>query len=118
IDPDDPRDISEYEDRDEDEREEIDKRIFRQVLTADPDKVEEERDEVERLFRLADGLKHHREAKFLELLKVLDSSDVIRAESEKLLIFTEHKDTLTSLSNRLQDKGYTVVNIHGGMDVD
>ena len=42
------------------EREEIDKRIFRQVLTDDPDKVEEERNEVQRLFRLADSLKHHR----------------------------------------------------------
>lgn len=118
VDADDPRDISEYEDRDEDEREEIDKRIFRQVLTDDPEKVEEEREEVERLFRLADGLKHHREAKFLELLRVLDSSDVIRAENEKLVIFTEHKDTLRSLSNRLEDKGYAVVTIHGGMDVD
>ena len=117
-DPDDPRDISEYEDLDEDEREEIDKRIFRQVLTDDPDQVEEEREEVERLFHLADGLKHHREAKFLELLKVLDSSDVIRAEREKLLIFTEHKDTMTSLSRRLEEKGYAVVTIHGGMDVD
>jgi superfamily II DNA or RNA helicase len=118
IDSDDPRDISEYEDLDEDEREEIDKRIFRQVLTDDPEKVEEERDEVQRLFRLADSLKHHREAKFVELLKVLDSSDVIRAEDEKLLIFTEHKDTLKSLTSRLEDKGYTVVTIHGGMDVD
>jgi superfamily II DNA/RNA helicase len=43
---------------------------------------------------------------------------VIRAENEKLLIFTEHKDTLKSLTSRLEDKGYTVVTIHGGMDVD
>jgi Helicase conserved C-terminal domain/Domain of unknown function (DUF3883) len=54
----------------------------------------------------------------VELLKVLDSSDVIRAENEKLLIFTEHKDTLKSLTSRLEDKGYTVETIHGGMDVD
>jgi superfamily II DNA/RNA helicase len=49
---------------------------------------------------------------------VLDSSDVIRAEDEKLLIFTEHRDTLNSLAKRLEDKGYTVATIHGGMDVD
>ncbi|MBI4302733.1 MAG: DEAD/DEAH box helicase, partial [Chloroflexi bacterium] len=96
-DPTDPRDISEYEDMAEDERERIDKRIFRQVLTDDPAKVEEEREEVDRLFRLASSLKNHKEAKFAELLKVLDSSDVIRSESEKLLIFTEHKDTLDRL---------------------
>ncbi len=117
-DPSDPLDITEYEDLSEEERERIDQRIFRQVLTDDPDKVEEERDEVERLFRLADSLKHHKEAKFAELLAVLDSSDVIRAEDEKLLIFTEHRDTLESLAKRLEEKGYTVATIHGGMDVD
>ncbi len=118
LDPSDPRDISEYEDLTEDERERIDQRIFRQVLTDDPLMVEEERDEVERLFRLAESLKNHKEAKFAELLAVLDSSDVIRADDEKLLIFTEHRDTLESLAKRLEDKGYTVATIHGGMDVD
>src|SRR5262249_49451544 len=54
--PEDPRDISEYEDLREEERELIDKRIFRQVLTDDPEKVEQERAEVERLFHLAEGL--------------------------------------------------------------
>ena len=111
-------DIAEYEDLTEEEREHIDQRIFRQVLTDDPAKVEEERDEVERLFRLAESLEHHREAKFSELLEVLDSSDVIRADDEKLLIFTEHRDTLDSLARRLEEKGYTVSTIHGGMDVD
>ena len=114
----DPRDIAEYEDLTEEERDRIDRRIFRQVLTDDPARVEEERDEVERLFLLAESLKHHQEAKFSELLAVLDSSDVIRADAEKLLIFTEHRDTLDSLATRLQEKGYTVATIHGGMDVD
>ncbi len=117
-DPNDPRNISEYEDLTEDDRDRIDKRIFRQVLTADLTMVEEERDEVERLFRLANSLKRHKEAKFSELLSVLDSSDVIRADDEKLLIFTEHRDTLESLSRRLEEKGYTVTTIHGGMDID
>lgn len=116
--PEDPRDISEYEEQSEEERERIDDRIFRQVLTADPDRVLAERDEVARLYRLAEGLKHHQEAKFVELLKVLDSSNVIRAEDEKLVIFTEHKDTMDSLEKRLREKGYTVATIHGGMDVD
>ena len=116
--PSDPRDIAEYEDLTEEERERIDQRIFRQVLTDDPAQVEAERDEVERLFRLAESLKHHKEAKFAELLAVLDSSDVIRADDEKLVIFTEHKDTLNSLTKRLKEKGYPVATIHGGMDVD
>ncbi len=118
LDPSDPRDITEYEDLADEERERIDQRIFRQVLTDDPAKVEEERDEVERLFQLADSMKNHKEAKFGELLAVLDSSDIIRADDEKLLIFTEHRDTLDSLVQRLEEKGYTVATIHGGMDVD
>ncbi len=114
----DPRDITEYEDLTEEERERIDRRIFHQVLTDDPAKVEEERSEVERLFRFADSLKHHKEAKFIELLAVLDSSDIIRADDEKLVIFTEHRDTLNNLTTRLEEKGYSVATIHGGMDVD
>ncbi|MBC8462627.1 MAG: DEAD/DEAH box helicase family protein, partial [Deltaproteobacteria bacterium] len=118
IDPGDPFDIIEYEDSTEEEREKTDRRIFRQVLTDDPEKIEEERNEVARLFKLADNLKNHNEAKFIELLKVLDSSDVIRSDDEKLLIFTEHRDTMKSLAKRLEGKGYIVTTIHGGMDVD
>jgi superfamily II DNA or RNA helicase len=119
-DPSDPRDISEYEDMTEEERERVDRRIFRQVLTDDPAEVEQERDEIRRLYAQAEGLlkREHREAKFAELLKVLDSSDVIRADDEKLLIFTEHRDTMTSLAQRLEGMGYSVVTIHGQMDVD
>jgi len=116
--PGDPQTIDEYEDLSEEEREQIDRRLSRVVLTTDPEKVEAERDDVERLHRLAVSLKDHKEAKFAELLHVLDSSDVIRSDDEKLLIFTEHRDTLTSLAKRLEDKGYTVATIHGGMDVD
>jgi len=116
--PEDPRDIAEYEGLDEDEREQVDQRIFRQVLTSDPQEVAEERTEVEQLYKLATSLKEHKEAKYLELLAVLDSSDIIRSDDEKLLIFTEHRDTLESLVNRLEDKGYKVTTIHGGMDVD
>ncbi|MBI2567872.1 MAG: DEAD/DEAH box helicase family protein [Candidatus Schekmanbacteria bacterium] len=113
-----PRDIGEYEELSEEERDEIDRRIFRQVLTSDPEKVEQERDEIDRLCRTASALKHHNEAKLVELLRVLDSSDVIRAEDEKLLSFTEHKDTLRSLEERLTKRGYSVATIHGSLDVE
>jgi len=116
--PDDPRDYSEFEELADDEREEVFRRISRQVLTDDPEKVAAERDELVRLHAMAESLEGHEEAKFAQLRQVLDSSDVIRAESEKLLIFTEHTDTLESLSNRLSDMGYAVTTIHGGMDVD
>ena len=113
-----PDDIGQYEELDETQRDEVDKRIFRQVLSDDPEEVEHERDEVSVLLKMAEALRHHNEAKFVELLSVLDSSDVIRREDEKLLIFTEHKDTLDSLTTRLRNKGYTVATIHGSMDVE
>lgn len=113
-----PSDIAEYEELDENQRQSVDERIFRQVLSDDPLEVAKERDEVEKLLQMAKALRNHNEAKFAELLKVLDSSDVIRADDEKLVIFTEHKDTLNNLAERLEKRGYTVVTIHGGMDVD
>lgn len=115
---DDPRSIEEFESLTDDEKGEIEKKIFRQVLTGDVTKIEEERDEVEKLHQLAASLKNHEEAKFSELRKVLDSSDVIRSDEEKLLIFTEHKDTMQSLAKKLEGRGYSVTVIHGGMDVD
>lgn len=113
-----PADIAEYEEMDETQREAVDKRIFRQVLSDDPEEVEKERDEVAGLLRMAEALSEHPEAKFGELLGVLDQSDVIRREDEKLVIFTEHRDTMTSLAQRLTQRGYTIATIHGGMDVD
>jgi len=113
-----PENIAAYEDLDESQRDAVDKRIFGQVLSDNPDEVQQERDAVAGLLKMAERLRHHTEAKFGELLKVLDSSDVIRREDEKLLIFTEHRDTLENLAERLRQKGYTVATIHGGMDVD
>lgn len=118
VEADDPRSMEEFEDLTDEEKVEIEKKIFRQVLTGDVAKIEEERDEVEKLYQLANSLKNHEEAKFSELRKVLDSSDVIRSDEEKLVIFTEHKDTMQSLAKKLEDRGYSVTVIHGGMDVD
>jgi len=113
-----PESIEGYEELDEKERAEVDKRIFRQVLTDDPAEVQKERFEIAGLVRLAEGLKNHIEAKFSELLSVLDSSNVIRNEDEMLVIFSEHRDTMDNLADRLTKKGYSVVTIHGGMDID
>lgn len=113
-----PVDIAEYEELDESQRDAVDNRIFRQVLTDNPEEVEKEREEVGDLLQMAEDLRHHNEAKFSELLAVLDTSGVIRDEKEKLVIFTEHKDTLDNLAQRLSNKGYSVATIHGGMDVE
>ena len=113
-----PATIAEYEELDERQRQAVEERVSRYVLSDDPEVVERELEEVKELLRLAQSLRDHKEAKFEELLKVLDTSGVIRSENEKLLIFTEHKDTLDSLARRLEALGYSVVTIHGGMDIE
>lgn len=115
-----PGTYPEYEDLDEAQREAVERKVFRQVLSDDPAEVDKERAEVAELHRMAEALGKagHKEAKFNQLLKVLDESDVIRDDREKLVIFTEHKDTLDDLTKRLSAIGYTVATIHGAMDVD
>ncbi|MBM3145968.1 MAG: DUF3883 domain-containing protein [Chloroflexi bacterium] len=113
-----PQDFEEYKDLDDKERESVDKRIFRQVLSDKPEDVEKEIREVKALVDMAFALKDHPEEKFAQLLKVLDESNVIRDEDEKLVIFTEHRDTLNNLTDRLTKRGYVVTTIHGGMNVD
>lgn len=115
-----PGSYPDYEDLDEAQRDAVERKVFRQVLSDNPEEVEKERAEVGELLRMADALNKagHKEAKFTELRNLLDTSDVIRRENEKLVIFTEHKDTMTNLTERLTHLGYTVTTIHGGMDVD
>ncbi|MCC6795252.1 MAG: DUF3883 domain-containing protein [Candidatus Hydrogenedentes bacterium] len=55
------------------------------------------------------------ESKFDKLRSILDDPE---RKNEKVLIFTEHRDTLDYLINRLSGIGYAgrVAKIHGGMD--
>jgi superfamily II DNA or RNA helicase len=56
------------------------------------------------------------ERKLVALEACLKQSELHELEDGrgKLLIFTEHKDTLTYLEQHLRDWGYTVCSIHGG----
>jgi len=57
--------------------------------------------------------KECKETKFEELRSLIQQH--IAGTSEKLLIFTEHRDTLESLLKKLGDLGFRVTKIHGGM---
>ena len=52
--------------------------------------------------------------------KLVKLRDEILAKlgGRKLLVFTEHKDTLRYLEEKLRAWGYAVGTIHGGMDLD
>lgn len=62
--------------------------------------------------------KGHNETKLEELRKVLEETKLRESKDEKLLIFTEHKDTLDYLVEKLHSWGLTTAEIHGMMSMD
>lgn len=119
-------DIDDFEDLEDDERDALegilsDPKKFRLFTTANnPQEIYQEAKEVKRLFDMAESLYNRKqeEKKFQELQELLKSQGVLE-HGEKLVIFTEHKDTLLYLEERLtKSGGYKVATIHGGKLVD
>ena len=116
--------IDDYDELEDDERDALenilsDPRKFKSFTTAKSlTEIQSEAEEVKRLFLKADALYKSRqeEQKFIKLRELLTSQNVI--DGEKLVLFTEHKDTLLYLEERLKNNGYTVTTIHGGKSVD
>ena len=114
-------DFDELEDTERDALENImsDPKKFRLFTTAKSlQELQQEATEVKRLYEMAQSLynRNQAEKKFIQLQELLRSQDVI--DNEKLVIFTEHKDTLLYLEERLRNDGLTVATIHGGKLVD
>lgn len=116
--------IDDYDELEDDERDALenilsDPKKFKLFTTAKSlPEIQSETEEVKKLFLMADALykSQQEEQKFTKLRELLTSENVIN--NEKLVIFTEHKDTLLYLEERLKNNGYTVVTIHGGKPVD
>ena len=80
-----------------------------------PEELEAEIAMLNRLVAQAqEAMRHGPEKKLLEFQTVLENQTV-KDKNEKFLIFTEHRDTLTYLTDKLREWGYDVCNIHGGM---
>jgi len=99
------------------ENEDSDDRLLRGVLVISLDQLREERAQVASLLALAQQLHNdpnHDDAKFEKLREVIRDP---RFRDEKLIIFTEHRDTLDYIVRRLEALGYAgqVAQIHGGM---
>ncbi|MFM9947644.1 MAG: helicase-related protein, partial [Saprospiraceae bacterium] len=118
--------IEDFEELEDDERDALenilsDPRKFRLFTTARSlQEIQQEAGEVKKLFELAQTLynRQQEEKKFQELQLLLKSNGVLD-KGEKLVIFTEHKDTLLYLEERLtKSGGYKVATIHGGKLVD
>jgi len=86
------------------------------VVATSLAELEAECQQVEELLELSQKVyEQGQESKFNKLCEVLEDK---KYRDEKILIFTEHRDTLTYLVRQLEGMGYTgqVVQIHGGMD--
>lgn len=91
--------------------------VERVTMAENMAELEAEIEELEQLVQLARHTeKHVTETKFEELRSVV--SNHISGREERLLIFTEHKDTLDFLVGKLTNLGFYCCTIHGGMSME
>ncbi|HZZ29147.1 MAG TPA: helicase-related protein [Pirellulales bacterium] len=91
--------------------------VERVTMAENMAELEAEIEELDRLVKLAKHTERHvPETKFEELRGVI--SQHLSGRDERLLVFTEHKDTLDFLVSKLTDMGFYCPIIHGGMSLD
>ncbi len=94
-----------------------DEMVERLTMAGTMAELEAEIADLERLVKLAKhNEKHVPETKFEELREVV--SRHLAGREERLLVFTEHKDTLDFLVRKLTDLGFYCCTIHGGMSLE
>lgn len=107
------------EDLEEKERWKKEEELMEKLTSAETlEELKEEIEKVEGLVERAREVERKEiETKLNELKKVMDAEN-LKKTSTKLLIFTESKDTLEYLVEKLRKWGYSVAFIHGGMSLD
>lgn len=116
-----------FDELDDEEQQEIIGQLEGQVLSIDPAVL---REEIAQLGRLIDQAKpleaRNVQTKLQKLRDVLHEEGIFDDPNMKLLIFTEHKDTLDYLAGdgkderplgKLREWGLTITQIHGGMKI-
>lgn len=111
----------------EEEQIEIMNNLEEVVASIDPNQLKEEISILEKLISKAKIIEHKEiETKLVKLKEVITEKGVFEDSKMKLLIFTEHKDTLDYLCGdgkdgrpygKLNDWGLSVTKIHGGMKI-
>lgn len=85
-------------------------------LSEDRDSIRQEIGEISKLIGQALVLeKREIESKLKKLHEVITDQNIFGDPKTKLLIFTEHKETLDYLVRKLREWGLKVTQIHGGM---
>ncbi len=111
-------DAEDLDEMDEDQREHFEKLIEAVSLSQNPAQVNEEVALLKELAERARQLEESEsEAKLAKLHIVLKEQGFFDKPDERLLIFTEFKDTLDYLVENLRKWGFTVGLIHGGMQI-
>ena len=88
------------------------------VGSVDPTALREEIVQLNRLIALATTLEAQEvESKLVKLKETITAQGVFADPQMKVLVFTEHKDTLDYLVGKLRDWKLTVTQIHGGMKI-
>lgn len=107
------------EDLEEKERWKKEEELLEKLTSAET--LEELKQEIEKLEELVviakEVEKKEIETKLSELRQLMDA-EKLQQSGIKLLIFTESKDTLDYLVEKLRKWGYSVTLIHGGMNLD
>jgi superfamily II DNA or RNA helicase len=107
-----------FEDLPENEQQQIIADLENVVASVDPAALRAEIQQLGRLIEQAVHLeKREVESKLVKLREEIVRAGVFADPNMKLLIFTEHKDTLDYLVGKLREWGLTVTQIHGSMHV-
>jgi SNF2 family DNA or RNA helicase len=109
----DPEEIEEMEDY---EREKLEKMLDAITLAANEEQIREETDKLKQLAEQAQLVEDSAtEAKLSRLKDLLHQEGFFDHPEQRLLLFTEFKDTLDYLMGRLKEWGFKIGCIHGGM---
>jgi superfamily II DNA or RNA helicase len=107
------------EDAEEIERLRQEEELVERLTAAETrEELQAEISQLEELIRLAKQAERREIERKLEELRTVMEEERIRQTGEKLLIFTESRETLDYLVEKLKAWGYSVVALHGGMNLD
>jgi hypothetical protein len=116
-----------FDDLPEDMQEEVLSDLENVVASVDPQSLREEIIELGKLVDQAKSLESREvETKLLKLKEVITENGIFKDQKMKLLLFTEHKDTLDYLAGdgkegrplgKLREWDLNITQIHGGMKI-
>jgi superfamily II DNA or RNA helicase len=111
-------DPSEMEELEDSERERLERLLDAITLAGNADQVQEEIQELYSLAEAAQAVEDtNSEAKLSKLRSLLEEEGFFADRDKRLLVFTEYKDTLDYIVQKLNDMGFDVSTIHGGMQI-